>query len=142
MRGICALVITMILVTGCRRSGIAAGVSDSTYVRVIAELRHLPYAAGGDTTTRARARDSILRAYGVTAAQLKSATAALASQPDRAGATVSRHRPVAANIQTAGARKNERRRHQMTPPSIRFEGPPYLRTIIFRIRALPSISRR
>jgi hypothetical protein len=85
MRRICAFVVTVVLCTACRRSGIAVGVSDSTYVRVIAELRRLPHAAGGDTSTRARARDSILRTYGVTAAQLESATAALASQPDRAG---------------------------------------------------------
>ncbi len=85
MRRFCAFVATMILCTACRRSAIAAGVSDSTYVQVIGALRHLPAATAGDTLVRARARDSILRLYGVTAAQLESATAALTSQPDRAG---------------------------------------------------------
>ena len=35
-------------------------------------------------TVRAAARDSILRAHGVTAAQLESAAVRLSSQPDRA----------------------------------------------------------
>jgi hypothetical protein len=57
--------------------------SDSTYVRTMVALRKLPIGQA-DTTLRARQRDSILKAFGVTAAQLESTTVRLAGDPARA----------------------------------------------------------
>jgi hypothetical protein len=69
---------------GCRRHVIAGGLSDSTFVAAIAGLRRLPAQSMVDSASRSRARDSVLKHYGVTAAQLESAAAALANSPDRA----------------------------------------------------------
>lgn len=74
------------LVLGCRRGEISDGVSDSTYVRTMVALRKLPLGPFEDSIPRLRMRDSVLRHFGLTAAQLESASAALASQPDRAAA--------------------------------------------------------
>jgi hypothetical protein len=70
--------------TGCRGGELATGVSDSTYVRVMAGLRRLPVGPVIDTQARNRARDSILRAHGITATQLESAAVALSDDPVRA----------------------------------------------------------
>jgi hypothetical protein len=60
--------------------------SDSTFVAAMASLRRLPAGALGDSLSRQRARDSILKHYRVTPAQLESAATALAESPDRAAA--------------------------------------------------------
>lgn len=76
----------MVAAAGCQRHVLAAGVSDSTFVGAMAGLRRLPAASMVDSASRMRARDSILKHYGLTAAQLEAAAAALAAHPDHAAA--------------------------------------------------------
>ena len=57
--------------------------SDSTFINTMVALRKLPVGPG-DTVVRARQRDSILQAFGVTAAQLESVAVRLANDPARA----------------------------------------------------------
>jgi hypothetical protein len=80
------LLLTTALVSSsaCQRPELVAGVNDSTFVRVMAALRRLPIGASIDTVARARLRDSILRANGLTVAQLESAAASLSDNPTRA----------------------------------------------------------
>jgi hypothetical protein len=54
--------------------------SDSTYVRTMVALRTLPVGAV-DSVSRARQRDSILKVFGVTVAQLESTSVRLAEDP-------------------------------------------------------------
>mgnify|MGYP001618086448 CR=1 FL=1 len=58
--------------------------SDSTFVRTMIALRRLPLGYSADTAARVRMRDSVLRAHGVTAAQIESVAVKLADDPDRA----------------------------------------------------------
>src|SRR5688572_21376308 len=69
---------------GCRRSQLASGVSDSTYVAVMADLKRVQNALGLDSTQRAARRDSILQGRGLTPAQLQAAARELAQNPSRA----------------------------------------------------------
>jgi hypothetical protein len=55
---------------GCGRDPVFSEVSDSTYVKTMIALRQLPVGTI-DSTSRARQRDSILNAFGVTAKQLE-----------------------------------------------------------------------
>lgn len=73
------------LTLACRGNALG-GMSDSTFVGAMAGLRRMPVASMVDSAHRLAARDSILRYYGITAAQLESAAAALAKSPDRAAA--------------------------------------------------------
>jgi hypothetical protein len=59
--------------------------SDSTFVSTMVALRKLPIGTA-DTAARARLRDSVLRVFGVTAAQVESTTLRLANDPARAAA--------------------------------------------------------
>jgi hypothetical protein len=80
------LVILVLLGTaaGCRRSQLAGGLSDSTYVAVMADLKRMHDAPGMDSAQRAARRDSILRSRGLTPAQLEAAARQLADNPGRA----------------------------------------------------------
>jgi hypothetical protein len=69
---------------GCRDDQLVSGISDSTFVRTLAELRRVPTLAAGDSTRARALRDSILRAQGVTATQLEQAARRLADAPNRA----------------------------------------------------------
>ena len=71
-------------VAGCERSQLATGVSDSTFVAVMAELKRVHDAPGVDSTRRAAQRDSILQRRGLTPAQLEAAAKRLAQNPARA----------------------------------------------------------
>ena len=64
-----------VLLAGCQRPETIAGVSDSAFVRAMAELRRLPTTPAIGQAARDRARDSILRLHGITAAQLEAARA-------------------------------------------------------------------
>jgi hypothetical protein len=70
--------------TGCRRSELATGISDSTYVAVMADLKRVHDTPGMDSAQRAARRDSILQGRGLTPAQLEAAARALAQNPARA----------------------------------------------------------
>ena len=80
------VLILLISSGACRRSEIVRGVSDSTFVRTMVELRRLPTGLFSDTTFRARMRDSVLRANRVTGDQMESAAVRLAQDPVRAAA--------------------------------------------------------
>jgi hypothetical protein len=67
----------------CRRDPIFREMSDSTYIRTMVELRKLPLNPA-DPASRARQRDSILSAQGVTAEQLEAIAIRLSEDPARA----------------------------------------------------------
>lgn len=69
---------------GCQQHVLAGGISDSTFVAAMAGLRRLPAHAMVDSASRMHARDSILKHYGLTVAQLEAAAASLSANPDRA----------------------------------------------------------
>jgi hypothetical protein len=70
--------------TGCHRSELSTGVSDSTFVKVMAELRRVRDTPGIDSGQRAARRDSTLQKFGLTPAQLEAAAKQLARNPARA----------------------------------------------------------
>jgi hypothetical protein len=70
--------------TACQRSELSTGVSDSTFVRVMAELKRVRDAPGIDSGQRAARRDSTLQKFGLTPAQLEAAAKQLARNPARA----------------------------------------------------------
>jgi hypothetical protein len=78
------LAVMALPITACGRDPVFVDMSDSTFVQTIVELRKLPVGVGIDVATRNRQRDSILREFGVTAAQLESTTIRLANDPARA----------------------------------------------------------
>jgi hypothetical protein len=61
-------------------------VNDSTFVAAMASLRRLPPVAMRDSATRMRSRDSVLRHFHLTAAQMEQAAEILARDPNRAAA--------------------------------------------------------
>jgi hypothetical protein len=69
---------------GCRRDPVFTEISDSTYIKTMVALRRLPVGSI-DSTSRARQRDSILKAFGVTAKQLEDIAVRLA-EDERAAA--------------------------------------------------------
>jgi hypothetical protein len=71
---------------GCRSSTLATGVSDSTFVAVMAELKRAHDTPGLDSAGRDARRKAILQGRGLTPAQLESAAVQLAKNPTRAQA--------------------------------------------------------
>ena len=71
-------------VTGCQPSRGADGVSDTTFVTVMAALKNVHDAPGMDSATRAFKRDSILQRKGLKPAQLEAAARRFAQNPARA----------------------------------------------------------
>ena len=68
----------------CEGGESLAGVSDSTFVQTMAELRIVHGRAEIDSAARAAALDSILQRRGLTPEQLEQAARALAEDPERA----------------------------------------------------------
>ena len=77
------LALTMTL-AACEGGESLAGVSDSTFVQTMAELRIVHGRAEIDSAARAAALDSILQRRGLTPEQLEQAARALAEDPERA----------------------------------------------------------
>ena len=69
---------------GCRREDLATGISDSTFVAVMADLKRVRDTPGMDSAQRAQRRDSVLQSRGLTPAQLEAAAHQLARNPGRA----------------------------------------------------------
>jgi hypothetical protein len=69
---------------GCRREQLATGISDSTFVAVMADLKRVHDTPGMDSAQRAQRRDSVLQSRGLTPAQLEAAAHQLAQNPGRA----------------------------------------------------------
>lgn len=84
MRAVRLLALLVAFAGACRSSEIVSGMSESTYVQVMVELRKLPLSPTGDTLDRGRQRDSILQSLGLSAAELESAAVRLSNQPQRA----------------------------------------------------------
>lgn len=79
------LVLAMVMAgVGCTRGEIVSGVSDSTYVAAMTELRKVQTNPTLDSLGRAAARRAVLQRRGLTADKLERAAAALARDPDRA----------------------------------------------------------
>lgn len=69
---------------GCRREALSSGISDSTFVAVMADLKRVQDGPGMDSATRAARRTEILRSRGLTPEQLEAAARVLARNPTRA----------------------------------------------------------
>ena len=70
---------------GCRREPReAGGMSDSTFVATMVELRRLDTALTADSAARATMRGAVLQRRGVTVAELERAATALANDPTHA----------------------------------------------------------
>jgi hypothetical protein len=67
---------------GCARSEIVPGISDSTFVATMADLRRAD-ALGTDSAAKAAARRRILQQRGLTVKQMDDAAKALAKDPQR-----------------------------------------------------------
>jgi hypothetical protein len=72
-----------LLIVGCTRDPVFTDMSDSTFSKTMVALRKLPIGPA-DTVIRARQRDSILKVFGVTAAQMESVAVRLSDDPARA----------------------------------------------------------
>ena len=71
--------------SGCRRrTAVVDGVSDSTFVATMVELRRLDSATTTDSAARLAARAAVLQRRGLTAPQLERFATALAAEPERA----------------------------------------------------------
>jgi hypothetical protein len=77
------LVASLLIVAGCNRDPVFREMSDSTYIQTMVALRRLPIGRI-DSLARARQRDSILNAFGVTPAELEAIALRLSEDPERA----------------------------------------------------------
>jgi hypothetical protein len=73
-----------LLVASCRGRIASGGVSDSTYVATMRELRGVALDTMLDSASRVAARERILTRHHVTAASMQTAARALARNPDHA----------------------------------------------------------
>ena len=78
------VLVALAAVTGCQRSRSANGVSDATFVAVMADLKRVQDAPGLNVSQKAARRDSVLQSRGLTPAQLEQAARELAQNPTRA----------------------------------------------------------
>jgi type II secretory pathway component HofQ len=79
------VMLTMASAGGCRRSASAVdGISETTFVGTMVELRRLDTATTGDSATKAAARAAVLQRRGLTAVQLERYAASLADDPAHA----------------------------------------------------------
>jgi hypothetical protein len=78
------LVIALVALVACARGPAELGMSDSTYVQVLAELRQVGDQAGVAPALRATRRDAVFRKHKVSPQAIEAASAALAAEPQRA----------------------------------------------------------
>ena len=78
--------VLLLVAAGCRRAEIADGVTDSTFVTAMVELRRVQSDGTLDSAGRAAARAKALQGKGLSTAQLEAAARALAHDPERAAA--------------------------------------------------------
>lgn len=84
-RLLCVHVVALAMtLSACEGGEGLAGVSDSTFVQTMAELRIVHGRAEIDSAARAAALDSILQRRGLTPEQLEQAARSLAEDPERA----------------------------------------------------------
>ncbi|MFL5577096.1 MAG: hypothetical protein ACJ79S_14130 [Gemmatimonadaceae bacterium] len=96
--------------TACGGHEIADGVTDSTFVATMAELRRVDAKVALDSAAKASQRAAVLQRRGLTAAQLEHAAGALADDPERAGVLFARIDSVTARPDSADAAPADRRR--------------------------------
>jgi hypothetical protein len=84
LRSIFILAALAALATGCRREALSSGISDSTFVAVMAELKGVHDVPGLDSAQQAARRAEILQRHRLTPAQLETAARVLAQNPTRA----------------------------------------------------------
>ena len=80
--------------TACDGGQRLSGINDSTFVRVMAELRTIQGQPWSDSAQRAAALDSVLQSRGLTPVALETAARAMADDPERAVAiwrSIDRH---------------------------------------------------
>lgn len=82
--GIVLVLVAAAPIGACRRSQGSSGVSDSTFVATVAELKRVNDAPVHDTAERAALRAAILQRRGLSPAQLEQAARDLARNPARA----------------------------------------------------------
>jgi hypothetical protein len=75
--------VLLVLASSCKRTSESAK-TDSTFVHAMIDLRLVTSNTALDSVTQARARDSILRHYGTSAADLESTARLIAKNPDHA----------------------------------------------------------
>ena len=83
-RRIAILSALVVMTANCRRDAGAGGMSDSTFVAVMADLRRVHNTAGLDSGQRAARRTQILQTRNLTPAQLEIAAKDIAQNPTRA----------------------------------------------------------
>jgi len=83
-RWIAGLCVLLAAGASCQRSQSSDGVSDTTFVAVMAALKNVRDMPGLDSAARAFKRDSILQRKGLKPAQLEAAAKRLAQNPARA----------------------------------------------------------
>jgi hypothetical protein len=76
-------ILVLFFAAACRSDPVFKDMSDSTFVRTMVALRRLPVSPA-DPARRAQQRDSLLKVFGVTGAQLESTAVRLATDPVRA----------------------------------------------------------
>ncbi|HJR63254.1 MAG TPA: hypothetical protein VJ803_06085 [Gemmatimonadaceae bacterium] len=84
LRRLCTGALTIAALLGCRMGGDLAGLDESAFIVAMAELRVIATTPDLDSIRRATARDSVLRARGVTAEQLERSARSLAADPEHA----------------------------------------------------------
>lgn len=83
LAGLGRLAVALLILGACNRDPVFTEMSDSTYIRTMVALRTLPVGTA-DTVARAHKRDSILKVFGVTAAQMEEVATRLSNDPARA----------------------------------------------------------
>jgi hypothetical protein len=84
LRRLCTGALAIAALLGCRIGGDLAGLDESAFIVAMAELRVIATTPDLDSIRRATARDSVLRARGVTAEQLERSARWLAADPEHA----------------------------------------------------------
>jgi hypothetical protein len=104
----------MLMIAGCKRDGVATGVSDSTYIASMVALLRVAGDSTLDSARRAAARRSVLQQRGLTPEQLERWARGLARDPQRATDVASEiNRKVQQSPAQMAAPRQQRR---PTPP--------------------------
>lgn len=74
----------LLALVACKPKPADLGMSDSTYVQVLAELRQVGDQSGVPPALRATRRDAVFRKHKTTAEAIEAASAALTADPSRA----------------------------------------------------------
>ncbi len=76
--------LVLVLMAGCRSRKADLGMSDSTFVQIMGDLKIVADAPEVSDAVRAQRREAVLRKHSVTAAQIEKLDATLASHPNHA----------------------------------------------------------